>query len=329
MNFAQFTAPTVPKSGAPLMPEHVDSLGEGLWELTSRALGALRPDLREGAAVCFAIVAAVLLISVLKLLPGSGDKLGDFVGALGIGTLLLRSGNSLIRLAETTIGEISAYGKLLLTVMTSALAAQGGITSSTALYAGTAFFDTVLCSLLNRLMIPGVYIFLILCLGSAAMGEPVLKKLADLTRWASLWILKIILYGFTGYMGITGVVSGSTDAAALKAAKLTISGVVPVVGGILADASEAVLVGAGVVRSAAGIYGILSIIAVFAGPFLKIGCHYLLIRFTGAVCDIFGVKSCSRIVSDFSDAMGLLLAMTGSVCILQLISTVCFLRGVG
>jgi stage III sporulation protein AE len=329
MNFSQFAAPTVPKSGAALMPDQVDSLGEGLWELASRALGALHPDLREGTSVCFAIVALVLLISVLKLLPGSGEKLGDFAGTLGIGSLLLRSGNSLIRLAASTIDEVSAYGNLLLPVMTSALAAQGGVTASTALYAGTAFFDTVLCSLLNRLMIPAVYIFLILCLGSAAMGEPVLKKLAGLTRWASLWVLKIILYGFTGYMGITGVVSGTTDAAALKAAKLTISGAVPVVGGILAEASEAVLVGAGVVRSAAGIYGILSIFALFAGPFLKIGCHYLLIRFTGAVCEVFGVKSCASLISDFSDAMGLLLAMTGSVCLLQLISTECFLRGVG
>ena len=130
-------------------------------------------------------------------------------------------------------------------------------------------------------------------------------------------------------MGITGVISGATDAAALKAAKLTISGVVPVVGGILSDASEAVLVSAGMVRNAAGIYGILAILAVFLTPFLRIGCHYLLLRLTGAVCAVFGVKRCSELISQFSAAMGLELAMTGSVCLLQLISTVCFLRGVG
>ena len=129
-------------------------------------------------------------------------------------------------------------------------------------------------------------------------------------------------------MGTAALVSGSTDAAALKVAKLTISGMVPVVGGIMSDASEAVLVSAGVVRNAAGIYGILALLAIVAGPFLKIGSHYILLKVTGAVSGLFGSKTCSELISDVSGAMGLLLAMTGSVCLLLLISMVCFLRGV-
>ena len=75
--------------------------------------------------------------------------------------------------------------------------------------------------------------------------------------------MKIVLYAFTGYIGFTGVVSGTTDAMAMKAAKLTISGAVPVVGGILSDASEAVLVSAGIMKNAAGVYGILAVLAIF------------------------------------------------------------------
>lgn len=74
------------------------------------------------------------------------------------------------------------------------------------------------------------------------------------------WSLKTILTVFTTYMTVTGVVSGTTDAAALKATKVTISSVVPVVGGILSDASEAVLVSAGLMKNAAGIYGILAVL---------------------------------------------------------------------
>lgn len=329
MILTQLTAPQVPQSGAELMPGQTGSFAEGLWELFRNALAGLNPDLTEAAGVCLGILAVVLLISVLKLFPAAGEKTADFVGAVGISALLLQSSNSLISLGVETLMQISQYGKLLLPVMTSALAAQGSITASTALYAGTAVFDTVLSSLLTRLLVPAIYIFLALSAANAAMGEEVLKKMAGFIKWLSTWILKTILYIFTGYMGITGVVSGTTDAAALKAAKLTISGAVPVVGGILADASEAVLVGAGVVRNAAGIYGILAVLSIFAGPFLRIGCHYLLIKLTGAVCAIFGAKRCTDLIGDFSAAMGLLLAMVGSSCLLQLISTVCFLRGVG
>ena len=128
---------------------------------------------------------------------------------------------------------------------------------------------------------------------------------------------------------VVDIGGGTTDAAALKATKVTISSVVPVVGGILSDASEAVLVSAGLMKNAAGIYGILAVLAVFLSPFLKIGVHYLILKLTAAVCGIFGEKGLTELIGDFSTAMGLLLAMTGSECLLLLISTVCFLKGVG
>lgn len=320
---------TAPVAHTPQMPENTQNFSQGLTEILRNALAGIRPDLREAAGVSLTLIGLLLLISVIRLIPGSEAKTPEFVGAVVIGTTLLTSTNSLIALGMETIRELTSYGKLLLPVMTSAMAAQGGVTSSTALYAGTALANTVLTSLLTKLLRPLVYIFLVLCTANAALGEELLKKMAGFVKWLSLWILKTLLYVFTGYMGITGVISGTTDAAALKAAKLTISGVVPVVGGILSDASEAVLVGAGTVKNAAGIYGILAILAMFASPFLKIGSHYLLLKVTGAVCGVFGVKRCSDLIGDFSAAMGILLAMTGSVCLLQLISTVCFLRGVG
>lgn len=326
---AEITAPEVPKSGAEHMPEDTESFGEALWEMVKDAIGAIRPDLREASSICLGVTAIVLLISILQNFPDKKSQAPDFVGTVAIATLLLGSTNSLVTLGTETIREISEYGKLLLPVMTSAMAAQGGLTGSAALYTGTAVFNTVLSTLISKLLVPMIYLFLAMAVGNSALGEDLLKKLSAFLKWLMVWCLKIILYVFTGYMGITGVVSGTTDAATLKAAKLTISGVVPVVGNILSDASEAVLVSAGVVKNTAGIYGILAILAVFIGPFLRIGTHYLLLKATAAVCGVFGSKRMCELIGDFSAAMGLLLAMTGSMCLLLLISTVCFLKGVG
>jgi stage III sporulation protein AE len=174
-----------------------------------------------------------------------------------------------------------------------------------------------------------VYVFLVLVIANSALGEDLLKKLRDFLKWLVSWFLKTILYVFTGYIAVTGVVSGTTDQAALKATKLTISGVVPVVGGILSDASEAVLVSAGLVKSAVGVYGMIAIAAIAITPFLQIAVQYLLLKLTAAVCGIFGNKRSSELIGDFSAAMGLLLAMTGTVCLLLLISTVCFMKGMG
>lgn len=326
---AEITAPEVPEAGAELMPESTDSFGDGLWELVQNAVLRIRPDLREASRASLAVIAAVMMVSMLQTFSGSVKSLADMAGSVAIAAVLLLGANSLICLGGETVMELSEYGKLLLPVMTAAMAAQGGVTASAALYTGTAVFDSVLSGLIANLLVPMVYLFLALAAANSAVGEELLKKMRDFVKWFVSWCLKTLLTIFTTYMSITGVVSGTTDAATLKATKVTISSVVPVVGGILSDASEAVLVSAGLMKNAAGIYGILAVLAVFLQPFLKIGVHYLVLKLTAAVCGVFGAKRMTELIGDFSTAMGLLLAMTGSACLLQLISTVCFLKGVG
>ena len=172
-----------------------------------------------------------------------------------------------------------------------------------------------------------LYIYLVLAIVSAALEDDFLKKMRDLLKKVMTWCLKILLYVFTGYISVTGVISGAADQTAIKAAKLTISGMVPVVGGILSDASETVLISAGLVKNATGIYGFLAIVAVAIVPFLTIGINYLLLQVTSAICTVFSSKSISNLLSDFAGAMGLVLGMTGAVCLIQLISVVCFLKG--
>ena len=326
---AEITAPEVPESGAELMPVDTASFGDALMEMLQKAILRIRPDLAEASKVSLAVIAAVMMVSLLQTFSGSVKTVADLAGTTAIAAVLLLSANSLIRLGAETVTEISEYGKLLLPVMTAAMAAQGGITASAALYTGTAIFDTVLSSLISKLLVPMVYLFLALAAANSAVGEDLLKKMRDFVKWFMSWCLKTILTVYTTYMSITGVVSGTTDAAALKATKVTISSVVPVVGGILSDASEAVLVSAGLMKNAAGIYGILAVLAVYLAPFLRIGIHYLLLKLTAALCGVFGSKRMTELIGDFSTAMGLLLAMTGAACLLLLISTVCFMKGVG
>ena len=324
MSNFDLTAPTVP--GVPTVENQ--TFAEAVLEILGDAVAHFQPDLREAAGACVAVLAAVAALSMLSMLPGKqiGARLA---GAMLVATILLEPAHALITLGADTVQELGEYEKLLLPVLTAALAAQGGVGTSAALYAGTAAFNAFLSGLTSRLLVPMLYMYLALAVGHAAVGEEMLKKLRDMVRSTAIWGLKTMLYVYTGYITVTGVVSGTTDASLLKAAKLTISGAVPVVGGILSDASEAVLVGAAAVKNAAGIYGLLVVLSLWIGPFLRIGAHYLMVKAVGAVSGAFGVDGVSHVIDAFATAMGLLLAMTGAMCLMLIIGTVCFLRGVG
>lgn len=323
-----FEAPTVPEEGRDYMPEQAESFGKDLWYIIKKAVNTIRPEIFEAARLCIGIVSVVLLSSLISGFSERTQKITEFIAVTGIAVLLLRTTNSLINLGAQTVTQIGEYSKLLMPVMTAALAAQGGVTSSAALYTGTSVFCAVLTNLIAKLLIPLLYVFLCLCIAYNAISEGILEKLRDFAKWVLTWSLKILLYVFTGYISITGVVSGNADASMIKATKLTIAGSVPVVGSILSDASESILVSAGLMKNAAGVYGVLAIIALWIGPFLKIGIQYLLIKITAAVCGIFGTKHTVSLLNDFATAMGFILAMISTISLLLTIALVCFMKGV-
>ena len=323
-----YTAPEAPEDALELMPKESSSFASDLWTVIMNAVKTLQPKLASAMKVCVGLFATAMLLSILKTMPGNTAKTVELVGVLAVSVLLISQTKSMVNLASETVTELSEYGKLLLPTMTAAMAAQGSVTASAALYTGTAVFDSLLSSAIAKLFVPMVYIFLALAIASAATGDNMLTQLRDLIKWLVTWCLKTALYIFTGYMGITGVVSGTTDAAAVKAAKLTMSGMIPVVGSILSDASDAVLVGADVVKNAVGVYGLVAIAAIWITPFLSIGVQYLLLKLTAALCKTFDVKAVNDTIEAFSTAMGLLLGMTGAVCVMLLVSVVCFMKGV-
>ncbi|MBQ8768068.1 MAG: stage III sporulation protein AE [Oscillospiraceae bacterium] len=325
----EYTAPEAPDEALGLMPVERTTFGQDLWTVVKGAVGKLQPELAAAVKICVALVAITMAVSLVSSMPGKSAKVVELVGVITAASLLLQQTGSMIRTGAETVTQLSEYGKLLLPVMTAALAAQGGITTSGTLYVSTTVFDALLTAGISAILIPLVYCFLALSVASCATGQDILKKLCDFAKWLSTWLLKTALYIFTGFIGVTGVVSGTADATALKATKLTMSGMIPVVGGILSEASEAVLVGVGVMKSTAGTYGLLAVIAIWIAPFLQIGIRYLLLKLTAAVCGVFGIKQISALISAFSDAMGLLLGMTSAICIILLISLTCFLKGVG
>ena len=323
----EFSAPPPPESATAYLPDQADSFPDGLWQVLLAAFETFSPELYQGLRCCLRALCAVLLTGAAAHISGKQNAV-ELAGVAAVAAILLEPSAALMETGLETAGELRSYGNLLLPVMASALAAGGGVSASSALYVGTAVFDGILSGVVNSLMVPMMGSFLALSVANAAAREPLLAKLRDLIRWGMEWALKLTLYIFTGYMAVTGCISGTADAAAGKAARIALSGAVPVVGGILSDAADAVLLSASMLGSGAGVWGILTVLAIFCAPAVGIGVRYLLLKLTAAVSGALGSPSAAGLLEDFATAAGLLLALVSTQAVLLLISTVCFLKGV-
>ena len=151
---------------------------------------------------------------------------------------------------------------------------------------------------------------------------------AELAGWTVKTALRAAVAAFTAYLTLTGLLAGAADEMTLKAAKSVISTAIPVVGGMISEASQAVLTSAALIRNSAGIFGLLAVLAVGLGPFLQIAVQYLALRVTTALSGFLAMQEHTKLLACAADAMGYMLAMTGSAMLMVIVAVCAFLKAV-
>ena len=289
------------------------------------------PDAVKSAARALSVLLAILLFCALagNVEGGVSRQAAVLAGALAVTGACTVNLQAMIALARETIGEVSAFSELLLPVLSSVIAASGAATSAGVLYAGSALFMNVLLTLITRLLIPLVYAFCALAAAQCATGEKLLARLRELLGWIISVSLKGVMYVFTAYLTVSGIVSGTADAAGVKAAKAAFSAALPVVGGIVSDATESVLAGAQALKASVGAFGLLALLAMGLLPFLRIALQYLALKVAAAAGGLTGEDRLPVLLGHLSTAMGYMLAMTGCGVLMAMFCCCCFMKAAG
>ena len=280
---------------------------------------ALQKALRRG-------VVLLLLVLFCQVAGGflaeDGLQIVTIGGAMAITVTAAADLTAMAGLGRSAIDSLDTFSKALLPTLAAATAATGSATASAARQMATMLFSDILITVISRLLLPMVYAYLVLCAAKAALGNDGLGKLAGFVKWGSTSLMTVLLLAFTAYLTVSGSIAGSADAATLKAAKFTISTVVPVLGGILSDATESVMAGAALLKNAVGVIGLIAVLGICLTPFLQLGIHYLVYKLTAALAGTVADKRLSDLIDSISGAFGLILGMTGACSLLLLISIV-------
>ena len=304
---------------------NVTSFTDGIASIWNKVTAGIGNIFRSRLRDVVVLLLVVLLCGVVDgTFQGTAAKrltnYTPMAGAVSITLLSAGSLHSLIGLGAETIGQLSMFSKVLLPTLAAATAASGSIGRATVQQVGAVFLVDVLLSLINGLLLPLVYLYIGAITASAMLPGGQLGGVAEALKKIITWLLTGAMVLFTGYLTVTNIISGSTDAMTVKLAKSAISGVVPVVGSIIADASETVLAGAGVLKNTIGVFGMLAVLSACILPFVQLGIQYLLYKLAAFVSATVGPPPMVKLLSGLGGAFGLVLGMTGACALLLMVS---------
>ena len=314
-----------------MLPEAVVRAAEGggvltegvswLWETARASLGGvLRASARSAGLVA---LAALICGAAEGIASGAGETASRYVpycGVLAVTALATGDLRTLIGLGVRTVDELGTLSKLLLPSVAASMAAGGLVSTASVWQVTTLMVCGVLNDLSSRLLMPLVSCYIAASAAGAALGEGRLDVLADGLKKLVSGALKFGMTAFTAYLAVAGVLTGSADRTAVRAAKVALSGAVPVVGGVLADAAEGVLAAAGTLRGTAGALGVFAILSVCLFPLLRLGAQFLLYKLAAFAAGLSGTKELCAFIDRLGEAFALVFAMTACSALVLLVA---------
>ena len=164
------------------------------------------------------------------------------------------------------------------------------------------------------------------CIAAAAADALVpghsLQKIGEGLRKCITWVLTALMLAFTGFLTVAGAAASASDALTVQLTRSAIATAVPVVGSIISDATGTVLAGAGMLKSAVGVFGLLAVLAICLTPFITMAVQYLLYKLAAFLAGTVTEEPMSDLIDALGSAFGLMLGMTGSCALALLISVI-------
>ncbi len=302
---------------------------EGIWEKINESA---KDMLRRAMSKEMRTAGLLVIVCVLTALSDTMDASGNtpqyvlMAGVAAIGAAAMEDFDYYLNLGSGSVRTVTDYSKALLPVLASAAAAAGSVSGAAARYGATALFLDLLTQAADAVIVPGICACAALSVADAAVGNQALKTAKKLVRSICRLMMIVLCTAYTAWLSFSGIVTDSADAVTARMAKTAVSAALPVVGGILSDAAGTLAAAAASLRTAVGTYGALAVLCVCLGPFIKLGCRYIVFKTSAALCGCVSDQRLSGLVEDLSGCFGMVLALNGTAAVMIFTSIYSLIR---
>ena len=273
-----------------------------------------------------AILIVVIIMGIFSSLEidknSSVGKIAYLISTVIVITILSDMYVDIIKNYTKTIAILTAVMQTVTPFIMIVMVAAGGIVSSNLIQPIILFIASLVGFLVNYLVIPFVSISIVMNVVSSFGINIRLNKLGGLFSKAGLWIIGVVFTLFLSVISVKGSITTSVDSVVVKTTQAAVSNFVPVVGKFVSDSLESIMGATEVIGKAAGIIGIIVMIAVTIVPVIQMliifVSHKVLAALTETITDN---KNIIGIIDSFAETYKVLLGVLVGILALFIMSS--------
>lgn len=272
-----------------------------------------------------AVMATVVLCCVMGAMK-FGDS-GALDAACGYISVLCLAGISYSLLYKLVVYVTAALESLtavmagLMPTMAALYVFGGEAASGAASSSGFSLFLSVLFIICSKVLLPLLQVAFVLCLAGAMPGSVNLSSVNTLVKNTATTLMAFIftLLGFTLYLQTS--VAAASDNLVTRSVRFASGVFVPVIGGMLGDASRTVIASVSVIKGTVGASGTVLVLSAVIPPILIVTLYKLMLLCCSIAAKALGCEAESRLLYDLGSVLSVLLALVigaGAVCLIGL-----------
>lgn len=243
-------------------------------------------------------------------------------------TILMKAFGTASGILTAALGQTIDFMKLLMPAFFLALGFSSGSTTSLVFYEWVLLLITAVQWALQKLLLPGIHIYVLLLLVNQMAKEDFLSKMAELFKTIVEWALKALMTAVMGFNLVQGLIAPAVDG--FKKDVLTkTAGMIPGVGDVFDSVSDLLLGSAILIKNSIGAAALLILAALCLIPIGKLALFALSYKLAAAVVQPVSDTRIVECISCVGDGMVLLMkTMLNSGILLWLtLAVMCVVTG--
>lgn len=242
-----------------------------------------------------------------------------FVELILIITLIVSTFSNCISLVKNTIQNLVGFSNSLIPILMTLMLTTGAITSAGMIQPILLLLINFIGNAISNFILPVVLISTSLNIISQISDEIKISKIPKFLNSATIWVLGIIMTLFVTVLSLEGSLTQTVDGVTAKTTKAAVSTVIPVVGKILGDATDAVIGCAGILKNAVGFVGVIVILGICLSPIIKLTILTITYYLASALCQPIADAKIVNLLESVADTFKTLLAIIFCVTVLLIV----------
>lgn len=270
--------------------------------------------------IMIVIIIHSILVTISESLGNkSVSQIAYFVEYIIIITLVLNNFSDIINMTKESIVDLVGFSNSLIPLLMTLMLTTGAIVSAGVIKPVLLLLINFIGNFISNFILPLVIIGTTLSILSKISNKVRIDKLAKFMKSAGVWILGIIMTIFVTILSLEGSITETVDGVTAKTAKAAVSTVIPVVGKILGDATDAVIGCAGILKNAVGFVGIIVILGICISPIIKLSLLSFTYYIASCVCQPIADEKVIGLLDSIGDTFKILLGIIFCIAVMLII----------